>query len=44
MYIGNIIQSTHCISDTKEQRVVTFSETIAVYSENHTKYINTLCM
>jgi len=44
MYIGNIIQSTHCISDTKEQRVLPFSEIIAVYSEYHTKHINTLCM
>jgi len=44
MYIRNIIQSTHCISVTKDQFVMPFSEIIAVYSEKHTKRTNTFCM
>jgi len=34
-------KSAHCMSVTKDQPVMLFSETIAVYSEKHTKHINT---
>jgi len=44
MHIGNIVQSTNCISVTKEQLVMLFSEIITVYSEKHTKRINTFCV
>jgi len=44
MYIGNIIQSTHCISVTKDQLVMPLTEIITVYSEKHTKRTNTFCV
>jgi hypothetical protein len=36
-------QETHHVSATKSNRLMLFRETVAVYSENHTKHINTLC-
>jgi hypothetical protein len=35
-------QETHCISIIKTNWLVLFREIIAVYSENHTKHINTI--
>jgi hypothetical protein len=36
-------QETHYVSATKTNRLILFRETVAVYCENHTKHINTLC-
>jgi hypothetical protein len=36
-------QETHYVSATKTNRLMLFGEIIAVYCENHTEHINTLC-
>jgi hypothetical protein len=36
-------QETHYFSVTKPNRLMMFGETVAVYCENHTEHINTLC-
>jgi hypothetical protein len=36
-------QETHCPSITKPSRLMLFRETAAVYCENYTEHINTLC-
>jgi hypothetical protein len=36
-------QETHYVSATKPNRLMLFREIIAVYCENHTEHINTLC-
>jgi translation initiation factor IF-1 len=36
-------QETHYVSGTKPNRLILFRETVAVYCENHTEHINTLC-
>jgi hypothetical protein len=36
-------QETHYVSATKPNRLMLLGETIAVYCENHTEHINTLC-
>jgi hypothetical protein len=36
-------QETHYISATATIRLMLFRETVAVYFENHTEHINTLC-
>jgi hypothetical protein len=36
-------QETHYISATKPNRLMLFSETVAVYCENHMEHTNTLC-
>jgi L-cysteine desulfidase len=36
-------QEIHYISATKTNRLMMFMKTIAVYCENHMKYISTLC-
>jgi hypothetical protein len=36
-------QETHYVSATKPNRLILFKEIIAVYCENHTEHINTLC-
>jgi hypothetical protein len=36
-------EETHYISATKPNRLMLFRETVAVYCENHTEHINTLC-
>jgi hypothetical protein len=36
-------QETHYVSATKPNRLMLFGETVAVYCENRTEYINTLC-
>jgi hypothetical protein len=34
----------HYVSATKLNRLMLFWETVAVYCENHTEHINTLCV
>jgi hypothetical protein len=34
---------THYVSATEPNRLMLFGETVAVYCENHTEHINTLC-
>jgi hypothetical protein len=36
-------QEAHSVSITTTNRLMLFRETIAVYCENHTEHINTLC-
>jgi hypothetical protein len=36
-------QETHNISTTEPNRLMLFGETVAVYCENRTEHINTLC-
>jgi hypothetical protein len=36
-------QETHYVPATKPNRLMLFRETVAVYCENHTEHINTLC-
>jgi hypothetical protein len=36
-------QETHYVSATKPNRLMLFRKIIAVYCENHTEHINTLC-
>jgi hypothetical protein len=36
-------QETHYVSATKPNGLMLFREIIAVYCENHTEHINTLC-
>jgi hypothetical protein len=36
-------QETHYVSATKTNRLMLFREIIAVYCENRTEHINTLC-
>jgi hypothetical protein len=36
-------QETHYVSATETTRLMLFGETVAVYCENHTEHINTLC-
>jgi hypothetical protein len=36
-------QETHYVSATETNRLMLFGETIAVYCENHTEHVNTLC-
>jgi hypothetical protein len=36
-------QETHYVSITKPNPLMLFREIIAVYCENHTEHINTLC-
>jgi hypothetical protein len=36
-------QETHYVSATKTKRLMLFKETVAVYCENYTEHINTLC-
>jgi hypothetical protein len=36
-------QETHYVSATETNRLILFGETVAVYCENHTEHINTLC-
>jgi hypothetical protein len=36
-------QETHYVSTTETNRLMLFGETVAVYCENHTEHINTLC-
>jgi hypothetical protein len=36
-------QETHYVSATKANRLMLFRETVAVYCENHTEHMNTLC-
>jgi hypothetical protein len=36
-------QETHCVSATETNRLMLFGETVAVYCENHTEHINTVC-
>jgi hypothetical protein len=36
-------QETHNVFATKPNRLMLFREIIAVYCENHTEHINTLC-
>jgi hypothetical protein len=36
-------QETHYFSATETNRLMLFGETVAVYCENHTEHINTLC-
>jgi translation initiation factor IF-1 len=36
-------QETHHVSVTESSRLMLFRETVAVYCENHTEHINTLC-
>jgi hypothetical protein len=36
-------QETHYVSATKPNRLMLCREIIAVYCENHTEHINTLC-
>jgi hypothetical protein len=36
-------QETHYVSTTKPNLLMLFEETVAVYCENHTKHIHTLC-
>jgi hypothetical protein len=36
-------KETHYVSTTKPNRLMLFREMIAVYCENHTEHINTLC-
>jgi hypothetical protein len=36
-------QETHHVSATETNRLMLFGEVIAVYCENHTEHINTLC-
>jgi hypothetical protein len=36
-------QETHYVSATKPNRLMPFREIIAVYCENHTEHVNTLC-
>jgi hypothetical protein len=36
-------QETNYVSTTKTNRLMLFGETVAVYCENHTEHINTLC-
>jgi hypothetical protein len=45
IYINSVStsQETHYVSATESNWPVLFTETIAVYSENHTKHTNTLC-
>jgi hypothetical protein len=38
-----ISQETHYVTATKPNRLMLFGETVAVYCENHTEHINTLC-
>jgi hypothetical protein len=40
---GYTSQETHYVSATKPNRLMLFREIIAVYCENHTEHINTLC-
>jgi hypothetical protein len=37
-------QETHYVSATKANQLMLFREIIAVYCENHTGHINTLCV
>jgi hypothetical protein len=37
-------QETHYVSATETNRLMLFGETVAVYCENHTAHINTLCV
>jgi hypothetical protein len=45
LYINSICisQETHYISATKPNRLMLFGETVAVYCENRTEYINAMC-
>jgi hypothetical protein len=36
-------QETHYVSATETIRLMLFGETVAVYCDNHTEHINTLC-
>jgi hypothetical protein len=36
-------QETHYFSATEHKRIMLLGETVAVYCENHTEHINTLC-
>jgi hypothetical protein len=36
-------QETHYVSTTKNNRLMLFGETVAVYCENHTEHTDTLC-
>jgi hypothetical protein len=36
-------QETHYVSTTEPNRLMLFSETVAVYCENHMEHTNTLC-
>jgi predicted Zn-dependent protease with MMP-like domain len=36
-------QETHYVTATKPNRLMLFRETVAVYCENHTEHITTLC-
>jgi hypothetical protein len=36
-------QETHYVSATKPNRLMLFRETVAVYCENHTEHVDTLC-
>jgi hypothetical protein len=36
-------QETHYVSAANPNRLMLFRETVAVYCENHTEHINTLC-
>jgi hypothetical protein len=44
-YINSVraSQETHCVSITKPNRLMLFREIIAVYCENHTEHIPTVC-
>jgi hypothetical protein len=41
--IQSVPHRKHSVSITKPNRLMLFREIIAVYCENHTKHINTLC-
>jgi hypothetical protein len=46
MLFKNVVrtsQETHYVSATDIKRLMLFREIIAVYCENHTEHINTLC-
>jgi hypothetical protein len=46
LYLKNKVhtsQETHYVSATETDRLMLFRETVAVYCENNTEHINTLC-
>jgi hypothetical protein len=43
LYSVRTSQETQYVSATKPNRLMLFREIIAVYCENHTEHINTLC-
>jgi hypothetical protein len=42
-YSVRTLKETHYVSATETRRLMLFRETFAVYCENHTEHINTLC-